>query len=102
MMRVVKMNPKENLDVMIGWYLLIGNPCTTIPCLPGVAYAVFAHDEYYYVTIDGHWISENRSWYGYTPEAGDLVSVTGSLSEKRDAFGKPFHTIEVVSIQRAK
>jgi hypothetical protein len=93
---------KRNFDIITGRYLLIGNPCTTVPCLPGVAYAVMANDEYYYITIDGHWSSENRSWNGYTPEPGDLVSVTGSLEEQKDAFGKSFHTIEVVSLQPAK
>lgn len=75
---------------------------TTVPCLPGVAYAVLANDEYYYITIDGDWFSDNRSWSGYTPELDDLVTVTGSLREKKDAFGKSFHTIEVVSLQPAK
>jgi len=92
----------NSLNTVTGRYSYIGNPCTTKPCLPGMAYAVLANDKYYYITIDGRWLSENRSWSGYTPEPDDLVTITGYVLEKKDVFGKPFRTIEVVSLQPAK
>jgi hypothetical protein len=92
----------ESLSAITGRYSYIGNPCTTEPCLPGMAYAVVANDKYYYITIEDHWLSENRSWDGYMPELDDLVTVAGYLGEKKDVFGKPFYTIEVVSLQPAK
>jgi len=67
-----------------------------------MAYAVLANGKYYYITIDGHWFSDNRSWNGYTPDPDDLVTVTGSLDEKKDIFGKLFNVIEVVSLQPVK
>ena len=90
---------KNCLNTIIGRYSYIGNPCTTDPCLPSMAYAVLANTKYYYITIDNRWFSENRSWGGYTPEPGDLVRISGYLGQKKDIFGNPFHTIEVVSLQ---
>lgn len=93
---------RKSFDSITGRYALVANPCITDPCLPGMAYAVLVNERYYYLTRDGHWFSENRSWSGHTPELDDLVTVTGFLEEKRDIFGKPFHTIETVSLQPAK
>jgi hypothetical protein len=67
-----------------------------------MAFAVLANDKYYYITVNGRWFCENRTWDGYTPELGDLVTITGYLMEEQDAFGKPFHTVEAVSLQQAK
>ena len=92
----------ENLTTITGRYSYIGNPCTTKPCLPGMAYALEANDQYYYLTIDDYCFSENRSWDGYAPELNDLVKVSGYLGKKKDVFGKTFCTIEVASLLPAK
>jgi len=84
-----------------GEYLLVGNPCTTDPCLPGLVYAVLVDDTYYYPTVDGSWLWWNRSWDGFTPEAGDFVTVTGHVDEMVDIFGDSFYNIEVVSLKPA-
>ena len=91
----------EKIDTLTGRYMITGNPCTTRPCLPGVAYAILVNDEHYFITLNGHWFSENRSWEGYTPEPGNMVTVAGSAEEKIDIYGKPFHTIEAVSVYPA-
>lgn len=91
-----------NASTVTGRYSYIGNPCTTEPCLPGMAYAVLANDKYYYITVDDRWFSDNRSWDGYTPEPGDLVTITGYLQQKSDIFGKVFYTLEAVSLQLKK
>ena len=82
-----------------GEYSIVPNPCTTDPCLPGVVYAVLM-DNTYHLTIEGHWLwgGENPSWDGYTPGLGDLVTVTGYVSEEMDIFGNSFYNIEVVSL----
>jgi len=84
-----------------GYYVLVGNPCTTDPCLPGVVYAVLVDDTYYHLTVKGSWLWVNRSWDGYTPEVGDFVTVTGYVEEMVDIFGAPFYNIEVVSLEPA-
>jgi len=90
------------IATITGEYLLVGNPCTTDPCLPGLVYAVLADDTYYYPTVEGSWLWWNRSWDGYTPEVGDFVTVIGYVDEMVDIFGTPFYNIiEVVSLKPA-
>jgi hypothetical protein len=92
----------DALSTTTGRYAYTGNPCTTDPCLPGMAYAVLANERLCYLTVDGNWFDENRSWAGYTPEVGDLVAVRGYLAEKKDIFGEPYCVIEVASVEPAK
>jgi hypothetical protein len=92
----------SGLKTITGRYSHVGNFCTTDPCLPGMAYAVLANEKCYYITVNDRWISENRPWDEYTPQPNDIVTITGYLKEKKDVFGKPFQTIEVVSLKQAK
>jgi uncharacterized repeat protein (TIGR01451 family) len=91
------------MSTITGEYLFVGNPCTTDPCLPGMIYAVLAKDAYYYAfyypTVEGSWLWRNHTWDGYTPEIGDVVRVTGYVSEMVDIFGAPFYSVEVVSLE---
>lgn len=95
-------NVGAETKTIIGPYLYIENPSTTKPVLPGMAYAVLADETYYFITIKGHWFSENKSWDNYTPEPGDLIEITGYLHENKDVFGKTFYTIEALSLKKAK
>ncbi len=95
-------NAGSNLQTVTGQYVYVPNPCTTDPCLPGMAYAVLVNGKYCYIMVKGRWFSENRSWGEYTPQPNDMVTITGSLQEKRDVFGKPFSTIEAVSLKPAQ
>ena len=88
---------EETLMTITGEYLPVGNPCTTTPCLPGIVYAVLA-DSRYYITVESHWIWENRPWDGYRPTEGDRVKVTGYVSKRLDVDGNSFYEIEVVSL----
>jgi hypothetical protein len=92
--------PPETTTVT-GNYILAGSPCTTEPCLPGLVYAVSVDEDTYYLTLEGSWLWWSRSWDGYTPEIGDLVTVTGYVDERVDISGDPFHNLEVVSLQPA-
>ena len=91
---------------MTGVYSLVGNPCTTDPCLPCVVLAVRVNDSYYHLTVDGHWLwcsgGDPPSWDGYTPEIGDLVTVTGYVSEHLDIFGGTYLNLEVLSLVPAQ
>jgi hypothetical protein len=89
---------EEGEATITGEYLPVGNPCTTTPCLPGIVYAVFADGKYYYLTVEGYWIWENRPWDGYMPTEGDHVKVTGYVSKRLDVNGNRFYEIEVVSL----
>jgi hypothetical protein len=86
-----------------GEYVLAPNPCTTFPCLPGMVYAVLSDEKYYYITLNQSLLwaeGEQISWKGYTPKAGDRVTVIGEIEEKRDIKGKNFLQIEVTKFKR--
>ena len=89
-------------EAIEGRYVYVEGPCTTVPCLPGMAYAVETRERRYFVTVDGRWLADNRSWGGYTPQPGDTVAVHGRVGERRDVFGKPFSTIEASAVARTR
>jgi len=89
----------KTLTTLTGMYCLAGNPCTTKPCLPGIAPALFAEEKYYSLTLNDSWLPENRSWHGYIPQPNDPITVTGSLQKREDIFGYPYQTIEVATLR---
>lgn len=94
----------KNVTIITGKYVLAPNPCTTLPCLPGMVYAVLVDDKYYYLTVNQSllWVEwEQKSWEGYTPKAGDHVTVVGKIDEKRDIKGEIFYQLEVEILRRA-
>lgn len=67
-----------------------------------MTYAVLVNETYYYLTIDGRWLSQNQSWDGYMPEVNEIVSIAGVTSEGVDIFGVSFHKMEVESLVPVK
>jgi len=84
-----------------GQFTYAGNPCITEPCLPGMMVVVVANGKDYYLTVDGSWYSDNRKWDDYMPQPGDIVKITGNISEQKDVRGNLFFTIEAVSLKRS-
>lgn len=85
-----------------GEYCYIENPCTTRPCLPGMVYALRTEDNYYYLSVQGHLVSESLSWRGFSPQTGEQVTASGRLSRQEDIFGKSYHKIELLSLKRSE
>jgi hypothetical protein len=81
-----------------GRYVLVPNPRTTEPPLPGMAYAVSVDSECYYLTSAGRWSAQARAWPGFAPAVGDAVTVVGSIHRVTDVRGEEFLTIEVESL----
>lgn len=90
-----------NRKTISGRYVLAPNPCTTEPCLPGMAYAVESGGRDFFLTVGGRWSAEARRWSGWTPEPGDAVKVTGRVEERTDIRGGAFLTIEVETLVRS-
>lgn len=63
-----------------------------------MAYAVENFDGCYYLTLDGNWLTDHRSWGDYSPEIGDPVTVVGRVSRRTDVRGEPFLCIEPESV----
>ena len=82
-------------------YTTAGNPCLTVPCLPGVVSAIRYDGANYFLTQKERMYSDGIfSWYGYTPVRGDSVRVTGIPTQRTDANGKIYYTIEVLDFEK--
>ena len=92
------MGDSEAKTAITGRYTLVPNPCTTEPCLPGMAYAVEAAGQCYFLTIAGRWSDQARSWKDWTPVPGDTVTVIGQVTRRSDIYGNPFLTVEADSL----
>ena len=88
------------MHTISGEFCYTENPCTTRPCLPGMVYAVRVQSTYYYLSVQGHFVSENLSWKGYTPQIGDMVTAAGYLSCYEDLLGKSYLKIELTALQK--
>jgi hypothetical protein len=96
-------NEYNIIRTITGKYGYTGNPCITEPCLPGMAYIISTIDKDYFITVNGFWLTENRKWDDYTPNLKDMITINGYVHEnKKDAFGKAYHTIETISLVNSK
>jgi hypothetical protein len=88
----------EVLDttLLLGAYSIIGNPCTTIPCLPGVVSAVTSGDTNYVLTVHDIWFNGDFSWNNFTPVPGDSVLVRGIITVRTDLLYHRYFTLEVI------
>ena len=85
-------------DEATGKLELLPNPCTTKPCLPGLALAVVSEDRVArFLTRNGRFYMQPTA---DLPSPGERVVVVGTLREQKDVDGKSFQTIEVSSVKR--
>lgn len=83
-----------------GTFTGVGNPCTTIPCLPGIAYVINCGDSNYILTVNNVWFSDIFTWNGYTPFYGDSIEVQGVLAWNEDLNGDEYCTIEIAALKK--
>ncbi len=82
-------------------YAQIGNPCLTIPCLPGIVSAISVNDTNYILTIqDNFFWNGEFSWNDYIPLPGDSVLAKGILTNRTDLLKCQYYTLEVLDFQR--
>ena len=85
-----------------GRCVFVPNPCTTQPCLPGMAHALLADDgELWFITRGGQWSDQPPRVGARTLHVGERLVLTGEASERSDAFGRPYRLIEAASVERA-
>lgn len=87
---------------IIGQYIFVPNPCTTQPCLPGMAYAIWADDLLYFVKVNDSFLERTHTWDDFTPAVGELLEATGYVRQEQDIAGQPFFTLEIVAVHRAE
>ncbi len=91
--------PPDTLS-LLAIYTAIGNPCLTIPCIPGIVSAVNTNDTNYILTKNDNWFSGDFSWNGYIPLPDDSVLVKGISTNRTDIFGKKYFTLEVLEFTK--
>ena len=84
------------LRTVSGPCVLVANPCTTVPCLPGMAWAVRTDGgELLFITVAGRWSDQAPVVGGGPLQAGDAITLTGRVGRLVDALGQPFSVIEL-------
>jgi hypothetical protein len=83
---------------LLGIYSIVGNPCLTSPCLPGVVSSVTSNDTNYILTMHDSFIWNGEfSWRGYFPEPGDSIMIEGIITARLDCFAQEYFTCEVIN-----
>lgn len=86
---------------LTGVLSLVPNPCTTRPCLPGLALAVVVGPTPYFLTRNGKLCRDDDA-LGRRAPVGAKVRVSGAVETSRDVNDCLFHTIEFVSLLPAR
>ncbi len=87
---------KPDTSQIIGKYSIIGNPCLTVPCIPGVVSALETSEKVLVLESNGWFWNGEFSWNGYVPNFGDSVIVTGIITNRTDINMKKYYTIEIL------
>lgn len=90
----------EQATTITGKLELVPNPCTTKPCLPGLAHAVIVDDRVpYFLTRDGRLQMQNAV---DLPSPGERVVAVGHVRDQKDVNNNAFKTLEFASLTRAE
>ena len=102
-LQVHRLTVSDGVVVAItGSLILAPNPCTTEPCLPGMALAIHSDGRLLFLTSSGAFRTTTTAWAEAEIEPGAVVTVRGVVRERRDVAGRPYLTIEVSSLALAE
>ena len=90
--------PSTSSTTIRGTLELVPNPCTTRPCIPGLALAVVVDGVPYFLTENEALCMQGRNWSRELPDPGEPVAVTGEVEAQLDVNDCRFLTIEVAGI----
>lgn len=90
-----------SLLTLTGRVAFVPNPCTTTPCLPGMAFALQTDTTLYYLTSDGNIYSDSLAWGDFAPQVGERVLITGRVTQRLDIKNECYLTVEVESARPA-
>lgn len=92
---------KEDTLSTLGKYTIVGNPCLTVPCIPGVVSAVSIKNTNYVLSQNDSWFWNGEfSWNDYIPHMYDSVEVSGIITERKDVLGKTYYTFELIEFAK--
>lgn len=87
---------------LTGKITTIGNPCNTVPCLPGIVAALETDIVNYVITVNNSWFwSDDEIIIGNdTLQINDSVEIFGNVSIKKDLNSNTYYEIEVLNLYR--
>ena len=90
----------QTSKTITGALVLLSNPCTSKPCLPGMAFAITADDNaIYFLVKQGQFFMPGSGKIEDMPEPGERIIASGTVHESHDIAGNLFKTIEPVSLK---
>lgn len=92
--------PPDTINIL-GTYTNVGNPCLTIPCLPGIVSAISKNDTQFVLTSNEvcYW-NGNLTWGNYSPQLGDSIQVRGIVTKRMDAYARDYFTCEITDLTK--
>ena len=87
-------------STLSGTLTLAANPCTTRPCLPGVALALDSAAGRYFLRRRRRWLRDPSELEEGPAMPGDRIVVTGHAGAGADVDGMPFLTLDVLAVRR--
>jgi hypothetical protein len=90
--------PAGRVASVRGTVQVLPNPCTTRPCLPGMALALEATTGTWYLVRNRAFV-DDLGVLGGSKEVGQQVTVTGRTAQRHDVDGEVFRTIELDQIE---
>ncbi len=93
------LSPPDTI-LITGIYDVIGNPCLTNPCVPGVVSIVTSNDTNYVLTQKDIWFQGDFSWKGYSPIPGDMVMAKGIITKRNNINRKEYLTLEIIEFEK--
>ena len=78
------------------------NPCTTVPCLPGILFGLETFYGNWVLSINSHWIWSDSELIVEDTEyfIGDKVKITGIISRKQDANSRQYTELEIQTMTK--
>ncbi|MCX7097259.1 MAG: hypothetical protein NTV43_05060 [Methylococcales bacterium] len=94
--------PDQPQTTITGKLALLPNPCTSEPCLPGMAYALDAGNKVYFLTRGERWSDRPIVAEGSVLALDARLTVAGHIAQRWDIRGESFLTLEIASMATEK
>ncbi len=80
-----------------------GNPCLTVPCLPGIAATLETPDTACFLTHEDIFYRDfTLNGEGLVAYPGDSILVYGFTTQRHDVFGEAYQTLEILGFEHAQ
>jgi hypothetical protein len=89
---------KKQAEEYSGKLVRVPNPCTGIPCLPGVVWALETAENIYVLSFNNHWMIDNLVIDNTEYSMEDSVVISGTVHHKYDINNTAYIELEIEEI----